>query len=169
MTILILVILSILLIISFHEVGHIITALIFKYKKIELCFSWFPVPHPFVKAYENKNIKNGFIKQIFYYLSGTLTTIILFFIFIYFFNNVLYLKYAFFIVFLLETNPFYSDFVHIINLKKINIYKLDNANNKVNFIYNYYSNFYYFSFIWYIHLITWIFLFVYIYLTFKIK
>lgn len=142
------------LILGFHELAHIISAKIMRLKIYRVGFTLKPVPHFFVRV-ENSIIS---VKRNTYLFAGFFSTVVL--LIISALNGFLELKplcWAFIVQLIIETNPFYSDFVIFIINKKMCKYKLN---------YSAVLKSHLFSFVWYLHFIIWS---VFIILLFKIK
>ncbi|MBW8049879.1 MAG: hypothetical protein FVQ77_05980 [Cytophagales bacterium] len=135
---------------AFHELGHIIFAKILGLDIQKVGFSLRPYPHVFV------SIKWPYKKteKLIYLFSGSFITLSLFFIsFVNDFFEHKFLYYAFAIQFIIETNPFYSDFT--IAVVSNNIERLKNNRNiNADFYKNQFLK-YQFSFKWYIHFVLW--------------
>lgn len=139
----------------FHELGHIISAKIISLNIYKVGFTFTPYPHVYVAVEWTPNN----LKRYIYLFSGILATIILFLISYWF--NFFYTKlliYSFIIQFILETNPFYSDFV-IANIT--NEIKNNGIESNIN-SYKKIFNDYIFSIKWYIHFIIWMLLILFL-------
>ena len=105
----------ILLFILLHELAHVITIKSLNLSIYNVGIKLKPIPHFFVEfMWSRKQKENNLIL-----LSGTLCTLTLFglsFIFNFFNNKILMNSFLFQLV--IETNPFYSDFVSVIVLNK---------------------------------------------------
>lgn len=132
-----------------HELGHIVTAKILKLQIFNIGFLFKPFPHIYVAI---KWPKNHWHKYI-YLFSGTFITLCLFFISLYFdfFDNK-YLYWAFMIQFIIELNPFYSDFtIAFVSKKKYSEKQMKSYANNYNTQFKKHQ----FSFNWYIHFVLW--------------
>ena len=97
-----------LLFLALHELGHIIAAKLMKLEIEKVGFTWKPVPHPYVSVLNVKSDK----QRILFLIAGpiiTLSIFILLFAFGQLSREVVYAAIVFQLI--LDTNPFYSDFV----------------------------------------------------------
>ncbi len=144
----------------FHELGHLLSALLLKLRIKKVGIALKPIPHTYIHAYN----ANSDYKKILYQLSGFIVFLILLTAFIVYTllypysavinNNTIIL--AFFIQFLIETNPKYSDFVIIQLDNKIKrIIKERNYNINYKAAYQRAYREYLFSKKWYIHFTLW--------------
>lgn len=140
-----------LMIVFLHELGHYI---VLKGLKIPIYHSgvaFRPIPHYYIRYKWPKSIT----KHCLIMFSGSLTTIIGFVVFYMFFNHsIMKLVYvAYYIQFIFETNPFFSDFVFasVICKNKITDFRLGEKDNFRSQIKTYM-----FSYTWYIHFILWV-------------
>lgn len=132
-----------------HELGHIVTAKILRLQIFNIGFLFKPYPHFYVAIKWPKRK----LQKYLYLFSGTFITLCLFFISLYFnfFDNK-YLYWTFMIQFIIELNPFYSDFTIAI------VYGKESSKSQIkSYADNYDTQFkkYQFSFNWYIHFIIW--------------
>ena len=142
------IVLLIFFLIVFHEIGHIIFAMLLNLAIQKIGFQFNPYPHFYVAV---KWPKNKWQKYL-YLFSGSFITIILFYIAV--INNffgLISLYWAFLIQFTIETNPFYSDFtIAIVNSNKFD-YKIKSYAKNYNLQFKKYQ----FTLKWYIHFIIW--------------
>lgn len=140
------VIILIIILIILHEVAHYLSAKLMHLKIHRAGFKLVPLPHCFVEIEEVK----GWKLYAFLY-AGFSMTLTLFLIALYYnFWSVKQVCWAFLIQIIIETNPFFSDFVISFLYKK---------NMPHNLIYKKYL----FSTKWYVHFLLWslgIYLFV---------
>jgi len=130
-----------------HEFGHIIVAMILNLPIHNIGFRLRPYPHFFVTIKWPRKRLYAYI----YLFSGTLVTLILFFVSI--INNFFsfsFLYWCFVIQLIIETNPFYSDFT---------IASITNTVKKKtkSYVFDYQKIFkeYQYTPKWYIHFISW--------------
>jgi hypothetical protein len=143
-----------------HEIGHIVTAKTLKLKIFNIGFLLKPYPHIYVAIKWPKNHLQKYV----YLFSGTFTTLCLFIVALYFnfFDNK-YLYWAFMIQFIIELNPFYSDFtIAFVTSKE------SSKNRMKSYANNYNTQFkkYQFSLNWYIHFTLWT-LIIYVFIKFN--
>ncbi len=145
------VILFLIVLTIFHEIGHLISAKILKLPINKIGFQLEPYPSVFVSV-DWPNIK---IKKDIYLYSGTFITLCLFitsWVFNFFDNKFLYI--AFSLKLITESNPFYSDFtISIVT----NLYSEKFTKLQINLYKKMFSK-YQFSFIWYLHFVLWFFI-----------
>lgn len=146
----------------FHEIGHLLSAKLLKFKIIKIGFVLRPIPHTFVHVYSNHS-KVSNIKRRIYYLSGFSVYIVFFVAFVASSNYPIWgflqyesIVYAFFIQFMIETNPFFSDFV-LLQLDNDIQNKLKASKYRVSFrdAHKQAFSLHQFSKNWYIHFIFW--------------
>ncbi len=149
----------VLILLVLHEVGHIIAAKTLHLSIEKVGFSWKPVPRMFVSIIDN-NIPTN--KRLIYLLSGTLMTSFLFLIFYIFKKPIHCLYYAFAYQLVVETNPFYSDFVvAIISYKHRKEFRAEFFKSKYSKQpvtednINLYKEKHMFSLAWYVHFLIW--------------
>jgi len=120
-----------------HELGHVIAAKFLRLRIITIGFRKNPIPFPYVEVERTLDMR----KTTIFYFAGIAVTIVLFAAFSLTnqFWGLKFLYYAFCTQLILETNPFYSDFV---------IYYLIQKRT-----YDYKS--YLYTPIWYIHFSLW--------------
>ncbi len=96
-----------------HELGHVISAKFLKLRIFSVGIAKSPYPHPFVKV-EHSNV---LWKRYLFFYSGAGMTLVLFLI-SYFVGILDYrmIYFAFAVEFIIEFNPFYSDFI-LVNAK----------------------------------------------------
>jgi len=144
---LLLLIILVLWLVFFHELGHVISAKLLRLSIQKIGLQFKPYPHFYVAVEWPKNVLHKYI----YLFSGTFITILLFCASIYngFFESTI-LFWAFVIQFAIELNPFYSDFSIAMVLKK-------KPSTKENYAINYQRNFSKFQYTlgWYVHFIIW--------------
>ena len=146
-------------IVILHEMGHLISAKLMRLTVEKVGFSVKPVPRLYVSVIDN-NIPLK--KRLIYLLSGSMMTLILFTFFCTFVKYPQSLYYAFAYQIIVETNPFYSDYVVALisglSRKEIRrfFYKKKHAPHieTKDVIQEATSNYMY-SGIWYIHFILW--------------
>ncbi len=146
----------------FHELGHLLFAIILKLRIKKIGFALNPLPHTYIYVYHNHT--NSSLKRFLYQISGFiifLTLLKIFIIYNLLFSNTGEVSntfiIAFFIQFLIETNPKYSDFVIMQLEDKIKYLIKDNHYN-INYADAYKKAYkeYLFSKKWYIHFTIWI-------------
>jgi membrane-associated protease RseP (regulator of RpoE activity) len=131
-----------------HELGHFISAKLLGLKIYKIGVTMRPIPHIFIAIrWPNKKWQ-----ELFYLFAGSFVTIVLFVVlYIFDFFNLSVLYTAFAIQLVVETNPFYSDYV----------FATVNANKEANSInintYSFYEKLknYRYSFKWNIHFVLW--------------
>ncbi|MGB5988778.1 MAG: site-2 protease family protein [Marinifilaceae bacterium] len=131
-----------------HELGHFIAAKLFGLKIYKIGVTMRPIPHIYIAIrWPQKKWQ-----ELFYLFAGSLVTIVLFgimYAFDFFNSSVLYAALS--IQLVLETNPFYSDYV----------FAMVNAKQEANSInintYSFYEKLkdYRYSFKWNVHFILW--------------
>ncbi len=146
----------------FHEIGHILCAKLLKFKIKKIGFALKPIPHTFVHVYSNNSKVNNLKRKV-YYLSGFFVYISLLVLFVasskyqsWVLLQYKSIVYAFFIQFMIETNPFFSDFV-LLQLDNYIQNKLKASNYRVSFrdAHKQAFSLHQFSKNWYIHFILW--------------
>ena len=142
-----------------HEVGHIITAKLFKLNIEKIGFAFRPFPRFYVSIIAHKMT---IIQRIIFLLSGNIVTVILFTAFIALNINYQILYYFFAFQIIIETNPIYSDYVvAIISYLYRNEYRKyytqvkHKGSNNENINPDKFKEIYMFSSIWYVHFIVW--------------
>ena len=141
----------------FHEIGHYISAIILNLKVDCVGFSFKPVPRFFVSIIDSGiSLKD----RIIFYLSGSISIFLLFAILLFWGFWHTYYYYIIVVQIVVDTNPFYSDYVLAIsNLKyKSGIRKLflkEKNPNIAIYLSNKIKNEYFYSMTWYIHVLVW--------------
>jgi hypothetical protein len=145
-----------------HELGHVLCAKLLKFRIIKIGFALKPIPHTFVHVSINNSKVNNLKRKI-YYLSGFFVYISLLVLFVasskyqsWVLLQYESLVYAFYIQFMIETNPFYSDFV-LLQLDNDIQNKLKAAKYRISLkaVHKQSFSLHQFSKNWYIHLILW--------------
>lgn len=132
----------------FHELGHVLSAKLLGLYVQKIGFQFQPYPHFYVAV----NWPPKKIHKFVYLFSGTFLTLILFAVSTYnHFFELSILYWAFFVQFIIEFNPFYSDFtIAFVSSNKLNKGVKSYAENyKIKF------QEYQFSAKWYFHFIIW--------------
>lgn len=158
----------ILVLLFFHELSHILAAKVLNLKIEKVGFALRPLPHPFVSI---TSVEERY-KKVIFLAAGAFSTF-LFFILSYFIGiiNISVVYYALSFQLIIETNPFYSDFITMFNTEDQNNmnYKHYYSGSKVNaeqarkeYIQqvkqqNSNTNRYY-TLQWYVHFFMWLFL-----------
>jgi len=146
----------VLVLVTIHEMGHLIAAKALKLKITRVGFTLKPYPHAFVDVEWPTKIQ----QKLIYLFAGFAIIMVLFSVA--YLNNFFwkpYLYYAFVFQLLFETNPFYSDFIiAIITQNKEHFFKNKYKPYQVVFKKLYLKH--QFSLKWYIHLTLWTILFV---------
>lgn len=153
---LLIIIFFIAMMLVFHESSHIISARMMGLKLYQIGFKFKPLPHFSVKAER----PHAAYKKYIYQFSGFFCTLVLLTIasLNHFWENK-QLYWAFVIQLIIETNPFYSDFVISIIDKKNSKYKKPMNHGVI-------LKTYFFSPLWYLHFIIWT---IFIILLFNLK
>jgi membrane-associated protease RseP (regulator of RpoE activity) len=140
-----------------HEIGHYISAKLQGLVVDKFSFSIKPVPHFFVSVLD---YKMSMKQRILFLLGGNIIILIFFILFILSGISFKYLYYVFVYQIILDTNPFYSDYVVAImsySYKKyFHKHYLNNGlkeNKEVDI--NKLKELYMFSPLWYIHCLLW--------------
>ncbi len=145
-----------------HEIGHLLCAKLFKFRILKIGFALKPIPHTFVHVSINSSKVNNLKRKI-YYLSGFFVYISLLIVFVASTNYHSWtllqyesIVYAFFVQFMIETNPFFSDFV-LLQLDNDIQNKLKACRYRVSFkaIHKQAFSLHQFSKNWYIHFTLW--------------
>lgn len=145
-----------------HEIGHLLCAKLFKFRIIKISFALKPIPHTFVHVSINNSKVNNLKRKI-YYLSGFFVYMSLLVVFVASTNCHSWallqyesIVYAFFIQFMIETNPFFSDFV-LLQLDNDIQNKLKAGRYRVSFkaVHKQAFSLHQFSKNWYIHFTLW--------------
>lgn len=152
--------LYILTIILLHEVGHVIAAKALNLTIERIGFSIKPVPRFYVSIIDNNIPAN---KRLIYLLSGNLSTLLLFLVFLFSGIGSKSLYYAFSFQLVVETNPFYSDYVIAFisyiyrkDFRAFHIKRKYNAEAQASaFSIEDFKNQYMFGKQWYLHFILW--------------
>jgi membrane-associated protease RseP (regulator of RpoE activity) len=148
-----------LLIVLLHEVGHVISAKIQGLIVEKFSFSLKPVPRFYVTIIENKITMR---QRLLFLLGGNFMVLFLFAIFLITGINNKILYYVFVYQIVLDTNPFYSDYVIAImsyvfrkDYKKIYLHSKYGQKNQDELTENDLKELYMFSPVWYIHFVLW--------------
>lgn len=148
------ILLTYLLLVVSHELGHYISAKLMKLKDIKIGVTFVPFPHPYVAALIDRNAWKKYI----FLFSGISMTLIIYSLT--YFNYQLkydFIRIALIIKLCMETNPFYSDFTIAFKPKS-----RENNNKSVSKQIKYQSasakKDYLFSFKWYLHFLIWLLL-----------
>ena len=154
------IILILLFTLLLHEFGHYLSAKIQGLIVDKFSFSLKPIPHLYVSIIDNKI---SLRKRILFLLSGNMIIILSFLIFLLSGFECKYIYYAFAYQIILDTNPFFSDYVITIisYLYKKEIYH-SFIENKMEVDINNLKKKYMFSPIWYIHFVLWGILIIFI-------
>lgn len=149
----------VLILLVLHEVGHIIAAKTLHLSIEKISFSWKPVPRMFVSIIDN-NIPTR--RRLIYLLSGTLMTSFLFLVFYILKKPIHSLYYAFAYQLIVETNPFFSDFVvAIISYKSRKEFSAEFFKSKYSKQpvtednIKLFTGKHMFSWVWYVHFLIW--------------
>lgn len=141
-------IIFLILLIVFHELGHIASAKILKLSIQKIGFQLKPYPHFYVAIQWPKTKLQKYI----YLFSGTFITLcLLSFSFYHDFFGLTFLYWAFVVQLAIEINPFYSDFtIAVVSNNTLNKAVKSYAEN-----YNIQFKEYQFTLKWYAHFILW--------------
>lgn len=150
---------------TLHELSHIFIAKVCRIKIRNIGFNWNPLPHVYVSVFDNGL---SLIKRVFFMLSGNITTIILFVLFVLNVDILKAIYYAFAFQIIIEMNPFYSDYSLLFTFLKVSskLKKVFTKNKKyptiedVNVIYKQENLNHLYSKEWYAHLFIWMIIIV---------
>ncbi len=154
------IILTIILLMTIHELSHIFMAKACGMKINKVGFAFKPLPHVYVSVIEGGA---SVLKRAFFMLCGNATTIIIFVIGILNFNISKVIYYAFAFQIIIEMNPFYSDYSLLISYLKANS-KLKSiflqnrkhpTKEEINITYKKVNQEHLYSKEWYLHLFVW--------------
>ncbi|MBY0244063.1 MAG: hypothetical protein K2Q03_01275 [Sphingobacteriaceae bacterium] len=144
------VLIIMIVIVVFHELGHIIMAKILGLKIYNVGVALKPIPHVFVGTAFTQNK----MKRTLFYLGGPFITILLFLMMIIFgLTRHTFINIAFVLSVIIESNPFFSDYTTLILLHKLK----GETPNADFFKYRYSERLtaFYFTGIWYLFFFTW--------------
>ena len=152
---------------TLHELSHIFIAKICRIKIRNIGFNWKPLPHVYVSVFDNGL---SLIKRVLFMLSGNVTTITLFVLFVLNFDIHIAIYYAFAFQLIIEMNPFYSDYSLLFTFLKVSskLKKAFTINKKypsredVNFVYKQENLNHLYSKEWYVHLFIWMIIIVFL-------
>jgi membrane-associated protease RseP (regulator of RpoE activity) len=146
-----------LIVVLVHEFGHFVSAKLQHLSVVKFCFTVKPLPHFYISIIENSITMR---QRILFLLGGNLMILLLFAGFLLSGFDNRYIYYILVYQILIDTNPFYSDYVVVITsflyrkLFRTNYYtrsKKENQELNINEI----KERYMFNPIWYIHFILW--------------
>ncbi|NVO10660.1 MAG: hypothetical protein HXX16_11905 [Bacteroidales bacterium] len=146
------VLLTYLLLVVLHELGHYISANVMKLKNIKAGITLMPYPHPYVTALIEKSVWKKYV----FLFSGISMTIIVYLLT--YFNLQLkydFLRIALIIKLCMESNPFYSDFT-IAFKPKSSENNNKNITKQIENQINSSKRDYLYSFKWYLHFFVWL-------------
>ncbi|MEM1324063.1 MAG: hypothetical protein AAGG75_27625 [Bacteroidota bacterium] len=139
-----------LLLLTVHELGHIVSAKLLQMPIKKVGFTTVPFPHVFVSVNWPRE-KN---KRTLYLMSGFATTLSIFAIVLLFGVDFKPLLIALCIQMIIETNPIYSDFIIINMFDKVSS-EVRSTRQPYKAVYKKVYNKYLFSPKWYIHFAIW--------------
>ncbi len=140
------IVITLVFLIFFHEIGHIISAKLLKLSILRMGFRMRPYPSFVVQIQWPSKIKRSLI----FLFAGNFVTILL--LIVAYFTSLLANKYiymAFAFQLITETNPFYSDYMTAILMSRSRKLKQSTAIDS-----NLYANYAYTA-KWYLHFILW--------------
>lgn len=142
--------------IIFHEFGHYISARVMNVRVVKVGFSVVPIPHPYVMV---ENLSSNLQRRIFLLAGIGMTLLLLSTSYLTGWLALSFVRLAFTIELLIETNPFYSDLTLInLDLHKQRILNDLVYQKKMSVTQMIHANDYIFSSKWYLHVIGWLLL-----------